>query len=404
MVDAIDIVPSNWGVRNLKFKHPTSRTGIRLWQPSRSKWYIASLIRHIHLECYTRGGNTVVTTTETIVIPESVYRLAEESVGAFFEGVAKTSKAANARDHIDIVRPYKKAMILERYTKLHGKKVLEIGSGFGANLAVWIKHYQIDGFGTERNAEGFASSYQASRELFVANGIDPRRIVNVSDDTLPFPDGSFDVVYASNVLEHTRNPSRVIEEAIRVLRPGGLFHAEVPNYLSYFEGHYMLPQPPLLWKWMLPAWVRLLGRDPAFARTMRTEINPIWCRRTVREVNRKYPISLLSVGAEIFLDRLGRPFDFDMERTAKKLGTLVSGFQRLNLGNWIGRLIVLAQGHYPIYLTVRREPLNHQPRSRVPKHQAISARPALPEEAHTPEAITSVPHDVIREVKDPSVK
>ena len=26
-----------------------------------------------------------------------------------------------------------------------------------------------------------------------------------------------------------------------------------------------------------------------------------------------------------------------------------------NIGNWIGRTIVAAQGHYPIYLTLRRE-------------------------------------------------
>jgi hypothetical protein len=44
-----------------------------------------------------------------------------------------------------------------------------------------------------------------------------------------------------------------------------------------------------------------------------------------------------------------------MERTAARLGKLMRVFQRLNLGNWIGRLIVSAQGYYPIYLTVRRK-------------------------------------------------
>jgi SAM-dependent methyltransferase len=293
--------------------------------------------------------------SEAVVVPDSVRNLAEQSVGIFFEGVTRTSREANARDHLDVVRPLKKGELLERFTQLSGKKLLEVGSGFGTNLATWIKKYDLDGYGTERDTEGFASSFKASRELFAANGINPDRIIRVTDDALPFEDASFDVVYSGNVLEHTEDPLMVLREAVRVLRPGGILHVEVPNYLSYFEGHYMVPQPPVIWRWVLPAWVRLLGRDPAFAYTMRTEINPIWCRRAVRQINKEYPVQLLSLGAEIFLDRLTQPFQFEMERTAARLGKLMRVFQRLNLGNWIGRLIVSAQGYYPIYLTVRRK-------------------------------------------------
>ena len=293
--------------------------------------------------------------TETLIIPDSVRVLTEKSVGVFFENVNRMPAAMAARDHLALEKPLKKAELLENFTPLHGKKLLEIGSGFGTNLATWIKHYELDGLGTERDAEGFGSSYKASREIFAANGLDPERIVRVTDDTLPFPDASFDIVYAGNVLEHTEDPLKVVEEAVRVLRPGGIFQAEVPNYLSYFEGHYMVPQPPLVWRWILPRWVRLFGRDPAFAYTMRTEINPIWCRRAVNRINKKYPVKLLSLGAEFFLDRLAQPFEFEMERTTIKLGRLIHIVQAVNVGNWIGWLIVLAQGHYPIYLTLRRE-------------------------------------------------
>jgi len=294
---------------------------------------------------------------DVIVVPDSVHKIAEDSVGVFFEGVTRTSRQVNARDHLDVARPLKKGELLERFTPLGGKKLLEIGSGFGTNLGIWIKKYSLDGYGTERDTEGFGSSYRASRELFKANGLDPERIIRVSDDTLPFPDASFDVVYSGNVLEHTEHPTTVLEEAIRVLRPGGTLHVEVPNYLSYFEGHYMVPQPPLIWRWVLPAWVRILGRDPAFARTMRTEINPIWCRRVIRRINRKYPVKLISLGSEVFLERLNQPYQFEMERTAQKLGGFIGMVQRINFGNWIGHGIVLAQAHYPIYLTVRREPV-----------------------------------------------
>ena len=90
---------------------------------------------------------------------------------------------------------------------------------------------------------------------------------------------------------------------------------------------------------------------------MRTEINPVWCRRAVRQLNKKYPVTLISLGDEIFLDRLAQPFEFEMESTTRKLKTVVAIVQRLNIGNWMGRMIVAAQGHYPIYLTLRREPV-----------------------------------------------
>ena len=290
----------------------------------------------------------------TIVVPDSVRELAENSIGIFFEGISKASPKAIVDDHLDLAKSVKRAKLLERYTPLNNKKLLEIGSGFGTNLAMWIKSYQVDGYGTEPDGVGFGASFAASRELFSANCIDCERIVQANGEMLPFLDASFDIVYSANVLEHTKNPNKVLEEAVRVLRPGGILHFEMPNFLSYFEGHYMVLQPPILWPSLLPHWVRLLGRDPSFARTMRTEINPAWCRRAVKEVKKQYDVELLSLGDEIFLDRIAQPFQFEMGRTAGKLETVINIMQSLNVGNWIGRVIVSAQGYYPIYLTLRR--------------------------------------------------
>lgn len=293
--------------------------------------------------------------SSVIIVPDSVRAAAEESIGKYFESISRTSPKAAADDHLNVEKSFKRAQLLERYSPMRNKKLLEIGSGFGTNLAAWIKSYQVDGYGTEPDGEGFGASFAASRELFVANGIDPARIIPVQGETLPFADASFDIVYSANVLEHTNDPLKVLEEAVRVLRPGGILHFEMPNFLSYFEGHYMVPQPPILWRSMLPQWVRLLGRDPSFARTMRTEINPVWCRRAVKQVSRKYPVQLLSLGEDVFLDRLAQPFQFEMERMATKLQSVITVMQRLNVGNWIGRTIVAARGYYPIYLTLRRD-------------------------------------------------
>jgi SAM-dependent methyltransferase len=289
-----------------------------------------------------------------IIVPDSVRAAADR----LFCGSASETTAS---DHLNVEKSLKRAQLLGRYESLGNKKLLEIGSGFGTNLALWINSFQVDGYGVE--PDGFATSFSSSRELFIANGIDPERIFPAKGENLPFEDASFEIVYSANVLEHTENPLKVLEEAVRVLRPGGILHFEMPNFLSYFEGHYMVLQPPILWRSLLPRWVRLLGRDPSFARTIRTEINPVWCRRAVRQLSKKYPVKLLSLGDEIFLDRLAQPFHFETESTARKLQTVIAIVQRLNVGNWIGRTIVAAQGYYPIYLTLRRET--------VTEHQVI---------------------------------
>ncbi len=52
---------------------------------------------------------------------------------------------------------------------------------------------------------------------------------------LPFEDGLFDAVSAMDVLEHVETPERLIREAARVLKPGGIFffHTFNRNFLTY---------------------------------------------------------------------------------------------------------------------------------------------------------------------------
>lgn len=54
-------------------------------------------------------------------------------------------------------------------------------------------------------------------------------------NALPFPEQSFDVVCAMDLLEHIENPQVVISEARRLLKPGGLFffHTFNRNWLTF---------------------------------------------------------------------------------------------------------------------------------------------------------------------------
>jgi len=290
-----------------------------------------------------------------ILIPCEVVDLARRSIGDFFAPIAKSDPDANIEDFLDTSKSFKRAGILERYVQIRSKKILEIGSGFGTNLAVWIKHFGIDGYGVEPGSVGFNQGFLASQLLLRANGIDPNRVIDATGESLPFPDESFDIVYSANVLEHTENPERVLAESLRVLRRGGTLHMEMPNFLSYFEGHYLVFQPPLFSERVLPWLVRwVYRRDPAFARTLNTRINPIWCRRNILELSSKFPVRLVSVGEDVVLDRLSNQFQFEMKTVASRLHRVLSFLHKINCRNWLGRLIVAMQGHYPIYLTVHK--------------------------------------------------
>jgi len=50
---------------------------------------------------------------------------------------------------------------------------------------------------------------------------------------LPFRNQSFDLVTSNMVLEHVRDPSALLSEVHRILRPGGLFLFHTPNALGY---------------------------------------------------------------------------------------------------------------------------------------------------------------------------
>jgi ubiquinone/menaquinone biosynthesis C-methylase UbiE len=98
---------------------------------------------------------------------------------------------------------------------LRGRTVLDIGCGGGATSATF-GYYGAQYIGLDHSSN--AARYSL-RHLRGAGG--DGFTVQGNAESLPIRDGSIDVVYSNGVLHHTPNFLTAMDEAYRVLRPGG---------------------------------------------------------------------------------------------------------------------------------------------------------------------------------------
>ena len=114
-----------------------------------------------------------------------------------------------------------------------GDKILDLGCGFGRHAFEAARRganvVALDAGRDE--VEGVAATFAAmveAGELSTEN----LHVASVQGDALalPFPDGTFDRVICSEVLEHIPNDVGAMRELARVLRPGGTMAITVPRF------------------------------------------------------------------------------------------------------------------------------------------------------------------------------
>jgi ubiquinone/menaquinone biosynthesis C-methylase UbiE len=123
------------------------------------------------------------------------------------------------------------------------ERILDLGCGRGAVLLMAAQHLTTGravGVDLWRRADQSGNSADATRANAVAEGVADRVELHTADMTaLPFADNSFDVVVSSLAIHNIRGAAgrrKAIDEAVRVLRPGGrLLVADVRATRQYEE-------------------------------------------------------------------------------------------------------------------------------------------------------------------------
>lgn len=110
-----------------------------------------------------------------------------------------------------------------------GKTVLEVGCGAAVDLARFAK-----GGAVCTGVDIASSAIELARTNFQQQGL--RADLRVANgEALPFPDNTFDLVYAHGVVQYTADPQRLVDEVRRVLKPGGEAIFQVYNRISWLN-------------------------------------------------------------------------------------------------------------------------------------------------------------------------
>lgn len=136
------------------------------------------------------------------------------------------------------------------YVDLDGALVLDVGGGPGYFSAEF------------RGAGATYVGLDPAVGDFATDGVAVSGMVRGSGTALPVRSGVVDVCYSSNVLEHVSTPEAMLEEMLRVTRPGGTIFVSFTPWLSPWGGHETAPWHYLGGERARRRYMRHKGREP----------------------------------------------------------------------------------------------------------------------------------------------
>ncbi len=226
--------------------------------------------------------------------------------------------------------------------QVKGKRILEIGSGLGTFNIVCQQHGG-DCYGIEPDSVKAGISLDRLENA----GVRKKILRSVGED-LPFGDRTFDLVVSFQVLEHTQIPEKVMRETVRVLKPGGYIHFVVPNYNSFWEGHYGIIWLPQFPRSLAKIYLRCTGRDADFL----DEIQYTTPSRIVKAFAGE-KVEILNLGIDMWEKRLETAAFSTWGSTGimMKLTKIVHRLKLIPVVKYLGRKL---EFYYPIILVARK--------------------------------------------------
>ena len=138
----------------------------------------------------------------------------KEAVAQFWDAEACGERYGEEQDRIRYeLEP--EILRFARFEEAAGLDVLEVGVGMGADFVRWLRAgARASGVDLTRRAVEITRGRMEAEAL--------HGDLRVADaERLPFADETFDLFYSWGVLHHTPDTAKTLEEARRVLRPGG---------------------------------------------------------------------------------------------------------------------------------------------------------------------------------------
>ena len=107
-------------------------------------------------------------------------------------------------------------------------KLVDLGCGRGDMLKAFKKiGFQVEGVDLS------PSSIELNKPI-------PVKLSNLASENLPYETGSFDFVFSKSVIEHIEEPTLLIKESFRILKPGGKSIFLTPSWRHNSWGPFYL--------------------------------------------------------------------------------------------------------------------------------------------------------------------